>query len=160
MSLAPSSIVLTTLAAQLYGGETHPTDALANILDGICHWAQRVDQIVLENPSNPGEILTDRWNNNRKAYDAFIEAVNEFRVAMHQLIDEGQYPDCIKDLKELFGDWPVARAFTIYAERRKAASDSGLLYTDKTSGNLSLGYYTGAAAAGMMKNKGHTFHGE
>ena len=54
----------------------------------------------------------------------------------------------------------VARAFTAYAERRKAASDSGVLYTDKGSGNLSVGYYTGGAAAGLLKNKGHTFHGE
>jgi hypothetical protein len=156
--LAPSSIVLTTLAGKLYRGETHPTDALANILDGICLWANQVDQIILENPSNPGEVITDRWNKNRMAYDAFIEAVNEFRVAMHELIKSGQYPECIKELKDLFGDWPVARAFTKYAERRKEASDTGRLYTDKASGNLSVGYYTGAA--GLLKNKGHTFHGE
>lgn len=159
MHLAPSSIVLTTLAGELYRGEGHPTDALANILNGICLWAQNVDQIVLMNPSNPKECITDRWRENREAYDTFIQEVSDFRIALQDLVQYGRYPDCIKELKEMFGDWPVARAFTKYAERRKAASYGGQLYTEKTTGNLSLGYNAGAAAAGLLKNKGHTFHG-
>lgn len=160
--LAPSSIILTTLSGKLYQGEHHPTDALATILDGVCLWSQQAGQIELMNPSNPKECITDRWKEKPDSYDAFIEAAHDFRTAMHTLIDEGRYPDCINDLKEMFGDWPVARAVTKFAKRRKDASDSGRLLIEKSSGVLavtSAPVVTGAAP-GFVKGKGHTFHGE
>jgi hypothetical protein len=156
--LAPSSIVLTTLSGTLYQGESHPTDALLTILDGIYHWSQRVEQIELMNPSNPKECLTDRWKENPEAYDAFIEAVYAFRTAMHKLVEGGRYPDMIDDLKEMFGDWPVARAFTKFAERRKAASGSNLLM-ERATGILSVSAAP-VVAPGYFKSKGHTFHGQ
>jgi hypothetical protein len=157
--LAPSSIVLTTLSGMLYQGEPHPTDGLLTILDGIYLWSQRVDQIELWNPSNPKECITDRWKENRAAYDAFIEAVYAFRVAMHKLVDGGRYPDLIGELKEMFGDWPVARAFTKFAERRKTASDSGTLLMERATGVLSVAAVPAVAPA-YVKGKVHTFHGE
>jgi len=160
--LAPSSIILTTLSGTLYQGEHHPTDALATILDGVCLWSQRVEQIELMNPSNPKERITDRWKDKPEAYDAFIGAVHDFRYAMHRLIDRGRYPDCIEDLKELFGDYPVQRAFTKFAKRRKEASDSGRLLMEKILGVLAVisKSLPPAAAPGFVKGKGHTFYGE
>ena len=160
--LAPSSIVLTTLAGTLYQGEHHPTDALATILDGIYDWSLQVDQIELLNPSNPKECITDRWKENPEMYEAFIEVVNDFRTALHKLINDGRYPDCIDDLKELFGDWPVARAFTKFAEHRKEASASGRLLMERASGILTVTStpIVPATVPGIVKGKGHTFHGE
>lgn len=158
--LAPSSIVLTTFSGVLYQGEHHPTDALVTILDGICVWSQRVDPIELQNPSNPKECITDRWKDNREAYDAFIAAVYDFRTAMHKLIDAGAYPHMIDELKELFGDTPVARAFNKFAERRKDASGSGNLLMEKATGVLSVS--AGACPTAVPSSvtvKGHTFHG-
>jgi len=156
--LAPSSIVLTTLSGMLYQGENHPTDALLTVLDSIYFWSQRVEQIELMNPSNPKECITDRWKENPEAYDAFIEAVYALRTAMHKLVERGRYPDMIDELKEMFGDWPVARAFTKFAERRKAASGSNLLM-EKATGILSVSAAP-KVAPGFVKGKGHTFHGE
>jgi hypothetical protein len=160
-SLAPSSIVLTTLAGMLYQGEHHPTDALATILDGIDDWSLQVKQIELRNPSNPKECITDRWKAKPEMYEAFIEAAGDFRIALHTLINDGRYPDCIDDLKELFGDWPVTQAFTKFAERRKEASASGRLLMQCASGILTITptSLVPASAPGFVKGKGHTFHG-
>ena len=157
--LAPSSIVLTTLSGILYEGESHPTDALVTILDGIYEWSLRADQIELFNPANPVECITDRWKDNPEAYDAFIAEVYALRVAMHKLVEGSRYPDMIDDLKEMFGDWPVARAFTTFAERRKAASDGGKLLMERATGALSVAATPAAAPAPFVKSRGHTFHG-
>jgi hypothetical protein len=156
--LAPSSIVLTTLSGMLYQGEAHPTDALLTILDGIYNQSLRFDQIELWNPSNPKECITDRWRDNPQAYATFLDAVYAFRTAMHKLVDTGRYPNMIDDLKGMFGDWPVARAFTKFAERRKTASDSGNLLMERATGILTVAA-TPAVNPTYVKSKGHTFHG-
>jgi hypothetical protein len=157
--LAPSSIVLTTLSGILYDGEDHPTDALVAILDGVYRWSLRVDQIELRNPTNDKERITDRWKEKPEMYDAFIEAVTDFRVAWHKLIEHGRYPHFIDDLKDMFEELPVARAITKFAERRKQASGGGNLLMEKATGILSVAAAP-AVAPGFIKGKSHTFHGE
>ena len=156
--LAPSSIVLTTLSGILYQGEHHPTDALATILDGIHLWSQRED-IRLENPSNRGETITDRWEENPEMYQAFLEAVYDFRVTWHQLIEGGRYPDLTDDLQNLFEEAPVNRAIVKFAERRRDASQSGRLLIEKATGILSVPAVA-SVGPGYIKNKDHTFHGQ
>jgi hypothetical protein len=157
--LAPSSIVLTTLSGTFYRGESHPTDALLTILDGIYHLSQRVEQIELFNPSNPKECITDRWKENPEAYDAFIDSVYIFRTAMHNLVEDGRYPDMINELKDLFGDLTVNRAFTKFAERRKAAGDMNNLIMERATEILSIPSAP-MVGSGSVKAKVHTFHGE
>lgn len=158
--LQPASIVLTTLSGMLYQGERHPTDALATILDGIYYQSLR-EKIVLWNPSNPKEFITDKWREKPEMYDAFLDAVYAFRVALHKMINEGRYPDLIDDLKDMFGDWPVARAFTQFAERRQRARGNGSLLMERATGVLSVAATPRVTAApGSVKVKSHTFHGE
>jgi hypothetical protein len=153
MALAPSSIVLTTLAGLLYRGESHPTDALVTILDGIHRWSQR-EAIRLQNPTNDKEWITDRWNDKPEMYEAFIEAVYGLRVCWHKLVSDGRFPDLIDDLKDLFLDAPVSQAVKKFAESRAAARRGGALYVEKGSGALTT------AAAAAVKMKDHTFYGE
>lgn len=156
--LAPSSIVLTTFSGMLYDGENHPTDALARILDGICLWASRVDQIELRNPTNDREVITDRWRQNPAMYDAFVEAVTDFRDAWHKLISHGYYPQLVDELKEMFEELPVVRAVKKFAEKRRSTSGNGLV-TEKATGILGISSAP-LVPAGFLKNKPHTFHGE
>ena len=60
---------------QVYQGENHPTDALTKILDGIYYWSLR-EKIVLWNPSNLKECITDKWLEQPEMYDAFLDAVS------------------------------------------------------------------------------------
>lgn len=158
MELAPSSIILTTLAGLLYRGENHPTDALASILDGICTWAS-TKAIRLQNPSNPKEWITDRWNDKPAMYEAFVAEIFDLRVRWHKLIEKGRYPAFVSELEALFTEAPVKRAVTKFAESRGDARRNGSLYVEKSTGVLSVAASPGAES-GLVKVKSHTFHGE
>jgi Cyclic GMP-AMP synthase DncV-like, nucleotidyltransferase domain len=56
----PISIIITTLAAQAYSGETDLYDALSNILARMGTLVNETKPRV-PNPVNPGEDFTDRW---------------------------------------------------------------------------------------------------
>jgi hypothetical protein len=158
LELTPSSIILTTLAGLLYRGEQHPTEALATILDGIHNWANR-EPIRLQNPSNPKESITDRWNDKPGMYDVFIEKVFDFRVRWHKLIQKGRFPDFVTELEALFTEVPVTKALTKFAERRGEARRNGALYVEKATGSLGIATTPGLAP-GRLKVKDHAFHGE
>jgi hypothetical protein len=158
MELAPSSIILTTLAGLLYRGEGHPTEALATILDGIHRWAN-TEPIRLQNPSNAKEWITDRWKDKPAMYDAFIEAIFDLRVRWHKLIEKGRFPDFIAELKALFTEVPVTRAVKRFAESRGEARRNGSLYVDKATGSLGVASAP-AVIHGTLKVKDHAFHGE
>lgn len=68
-TLAPISIVLTTLAAHAYRGERSLSKAMASILGGIVYRinAARASggRVQVLNPSNPDENLSERWDENR-----------------------------------------------------------------------------------------------
>jgi Second Messenger Oligonucleotide or Dinucleotide Synthetase domain len=156
-NLQPSSIILTTLAGYLYGGENHPTDALTTILDGIYKWAN-TESIRLQNPSNPKEWITDRWAEKPAMYDAFLAEVFALRVQWQKLIDKGRFPDFVADLKILFTDVPVTRALKKFAEVRGEARSNGTLFMEKGTGILGVAAAPATLSPGM-KVKGHAFHG-
>ncbi len=157
-NLAPSSIILTTLCGLFYRGEDHPTDALMNILSGICDWACR-EPIRLVNPSNPKEWITDRWNDKPEMYAAFVQEIVDLRVRWEKLIRYGRYPGFVAELRDLFGEYHVARAVTKFAESRGDARRNGSLYVEKSTGVIGVAA-SPAVARGMVKVKDHTFHGQ
>src|SRR5258708_5498650 len=76
-TLAPISIVLTTLAATHYAGVDSVNEAMTRILGGIVGAIDRAEQkcerIEVCNPSNQGEDFGERWDSNGDAYNAFKE---------------------------------------------------------------------------------------
>ena len=152
--LAPSSIVLTTLAGILYGGEDHPTDALATILNGIHEWSLR-EKIRLRNPSNKDEWITDRWEKRPQMYEAFLVAIRDFRRRWNELIDCGRYPDFVDELKALFETVPVTKAVKKFAESRLNGRRNGSLSMERGSGVIMTKSRTPA-----VRVKDHTFYGE
>ena len=156
--LAPSSIVLTTLAGRLYDGDDHPTQALHAILNGVYDLANQ-GPIRLTNPSNPSECITDRWSQKPEAYEAFLASVFDFRVRWQKLLADGRLPGISEELKALFEEAPVARAFVKFAERRERASSEGRLYSDRSSGRLLVRTPAAPAPAASIPVARHTFHG-
>lgn len=63
----PISIIITTLAARAYNGETDLGDALSNILNNMGNFIKAAKPRV-PNPVDPGEDFADRW-----ATDATLE---------------------------------------------------------------------------------------
>lgn len=78
-SVKPVSIIITTLAAQLYNNEDNIVDALVSILsnaENYVHSHMRNGEYHIDNPSYTGndvENFADKWNQHPERAEAFFE---------------------------------------------------------------------------------------
>jgi hypothetical protein len=72
---APSSIVLTTLAALHYRGEASVYDALSRVLAGIVAALPETGRLEVRNPVDLREDLSEAWETNQGAYRKFAERI-------------------------------------------------------------------------------------
>lgn len=152
--LAPISIVLTTLAGRCYRGESSPSAALSGALARIVAAVDAADlqgrRLVITNPSNPQEDLSERWDNNPDAYKAFKAGMRQFLKDWGRVLSGGRETNRL--LEELFGE-PVTKAVVRQAQRlqeKRRANQLGV----RSSGVITM---APAAAAAFRPN---TFHGK
>lgn len=152
--LAPISVVLTTLAAEHYNGEQSTSVALSCILDRIVEAVASANRagrrLRVCNPSNPEENLSERWDDQPDAYEAFAEGMSEFRTAWSAILSTGAVVH--KKLERLFGE-PVPRALAKQARRLQEARRQGGLSVN------SMGMIVGSSAA-ALPIRANTFHGD
>ena len=70
-SLKPISMILTTLAARSYNGETSLYLAVKNILEGMLAHIQPGPKRRVPNPVNPAEDFADRWSSDQRLEQNF-----------------------------------------------------------------------------------------
>lgn len=152
--LAPISIVLTTLAGEMYTGGRSVSAVLKTILDGIvlkiAEADNRLDRIRVHNPSNQAEDLSERWDSNPKSYMAFCDGIHELRRQWTTILSK--QGDVRRELEVLFGE-TVKKAVTKQAER---------VQSDRTKERL------GVSSAGLIglvdgvtrKTPPNTFYGQ
>jgi len=77
----PISIILTTLAAHAYNGETKISDALFAILNGMDRFIGKATDgsYVVANPSDPIENFADKWRKHPERAAAFFEWLEQAR---------------------------------------------------------------------------------
>jgi hypothetical protein len=119
----PISIVLTTLAADLYTGEQSISTALLQVLDGIvarfdaAHARGRRLEVL--NPVHPQEDFSERWDTCPDAYLAFNDGIRKFATAWREVCETHGNPG--KLAKGVFGrviDEAILReARTMQADR-------------------------------------------
>jgi len=125
----PISMILTTLAAQLYENEENVSSTLKNIVEKIYAHARlmdpgyRLEEILakrriitrtgdgkwyIPNPVNPFENFADRWheNDNKKA-KAFFQWVTWVRSDLIDILAKGDIRKIIESLKGSFGERSV-----------------------------------------------------
>jgi hypothetical protein len=126
---APKSILLTTLAGQHYGQELISTDATINILQKILAAGQDSTQIpIVMNPSNPGENLARHWQEDPKAYHAFLDFCLDFAIGLKRLLTQTDTVKIAQVLQELFDPADgalVKRAIASFTEDFQKARDAG-----------------------------------
>jgi hypothetical protein len=153
VELAPISIVLTSLAGRTYGGEESTSVTLSAVLDRIVsaiHAADlRGERLVIANPSNELEDLSERWDNNPGAYEAFKTGMRWFHQAWQRTLNAGRETNRL--LQHLFGE-PVQRAVVKQAQRLQEARRSSQLGVRPT-GTIAL------AAPSVVSIRPNTFHG-
>jgi hypothetical protein len=152
--LAPISIVLTTLAANFYQGEESVSEALAAILSGIHGAISNTEflghRLRVCNPSNAAEDLTERWDNDLKAYREFKSGISAFQRKWSAIL--GSTGNVYAGLESLFGE-PAERAMVKQAQKLQEARGAGLL------GVQSAGVISSLASA-AVKIRPNTFHGK
>jgi len=98
----PISVVLTTLAANLYNGEASTADALLNVLEGIvaCLDAAHAkgERLKVINPVHQDEDFSERWNNRDDAYKHFDLGIRQLAKRWREIY---MYED---DPKKAFSD--------------------------------------------------------
>jgi len=154
--LAPISIVLTTLAGTFYRGEQSVTAAMTAILESAVEAVKSSQsRLVVVNPSNPSEDLSDRWDSNLKGYREFVDGVAEFRDQWRALQQARGISRIAKSLEILFGESLTRRAIEDQTGDIEAARGRDQLEIKRNSGIL-----TAVAGSSAVKVKPNTFYGD
>jgi hypothetical protein len=147
---APTSILLTTMSARFYRGDTTVADALVRILAAMeieirSSWPGR---ILVPNPTNIAEDLCGRFSDEQ--YARFGQWVVAFSDKFRKLKEQTGLEKIAAVLKELFGETITTNVIKSYVQRLDEARKRGeLRYTGSGLG----------VAAGIAVPR-HTFHGE
>jgi hypothetical protein len=155
---APISIVLTTLAASHYSQERSVNVALMNILSGIVAEINALPpggRIVVCNPSNRDEDLSERWDNNREAWQAFVGFIQTFHRQWQALNQQHGIDAIAGVLEKLFGEEPTKTVIKEAASAMQAQREAGKLSVAKSSGII-----VGSSTSDSTRIRPNTFYGE
>lgn len=148
----PISIIITTLAAQAYQGESNILEGLVTVVNHMRDYITRDENgnDKVANPLNPDENYAEKWIKDPERRDNFykwLEAVHDDLKAI--LSSKGTA--IWKTMDKPFGQLIVESANKRYTERMKANLKSG---GAKIASTGMLG------AVGQTLNAGNTFYGK
>jgi len=153
-SYPPISVVLTTLAADLYRGEESISVALLNCLEGVVQRLEaaraRGQRLSVINPVHVDEDFSERWDNRDNAYREFDRGIRQFAKKWRQVCEGDGNPNAA--FKELFGEI-VPTVIEKQARRTQSLREKEQL------GVKSTGVITSASAA-VSRMRPNTNHGD
>ena len=154
---APISIIITTLAAHAYKGETSVYEAMCNILAHMQDYITvKEGKLWVENPVMEQENFADKWKIYPKRREAFMAWIQR---AKKELIDNPLQVFGIDQIKDQYsrvlGEAPVTRAIKSLGYDMKKSGNGEKLYSLGLMGGL-----TSAAVPGAKAIKEHTFFGK
>jgi len=153
--LAPVSIVLTALAGEQYNGDQSISSALGSILSGISDRIRSEHpRVVVLNPTNRDEDLSERWDLKPAAYQSFVDGVKEFDSHWKLLLQTRGIDKIAQQLERMFGEDVAKRTIENQAREIEAARRRNALSVKKGSGVLTV-----AAGSAVVPVRPNTFHG-
>lgn len=153
----PISIILTTLAARAYNGETNVFDAISNIISNMENYICINDKGEYEicNPTNNEENFADRWNENPDKPEAFVRWLKKAKIDIIE--DPLEFVEGLPKLKEQFevrfGSEVALETFNRYGEMMGNRSKNEELGVTKN------GHITTQVSKVVMPIRKHTFYG-
>jgi hypothetical protein len=153
--VAPISIVLTTLAGRFYRQQTSVNDALMGVLDDIVSALPVNGRLVVCNPSNEKEDLSERWDKHPEAYEAFVNGVTIFRAWWRKLNEQRGIPQVATFLEQLFGEEVAKGVIAEQAKSIEAARAAGRLAVAGSSGGI-----VSVSTSNSTPIRHNTFYGE
>jgi hypothetical protein len=147
---------LTTLAGLHFNGQDSVSGALVEILDKIVGELPASNfRLVVLNPVNQAEDLSEKWDENPEAYRAFTKGLTELRGQMHEIVAPQPLDLLCKKLSNVFGEDVSKTAITRFGRDLEQSRNRGNLYVQPHSGFLSKLATAGAVTA----IRPHTFYG-
>lgn len=157
MDERPISIIITTIAAQLYNNEDTIVDALASFLDGAAKYIydHKIEgQYHVDNPSYPGENFADKWNKHPERAESFFrwlrQAKEDFDLST---LIKNDTVSMGNRIKRVFGDETGRKVFAEIGAATTAGVVSGTVQVNPSTGGLSK---TGSVSI----SSNHHFHGK
>ncbi len=141
------SIILTTIAGQLYSGEESIFETVDNIITKIRAEFRFPERLKILNPVNSEEDFTDKWDIEPEYYEAFKKFVAHLYTEWQKLKEENGVIEESKIFKGLFGDKLVERVqlreSEVIGEIRKNGGlgvirDTGIISNSTSSKNDSV----------------------
>ena len=142
--LKPISIIITTIAADLYKNEDNIVDTLANFLSNAEIYIndKRIgSEYHIDNPTFTGgdvENFAEKWNEHPERATAFFEWLNK---AKHDLIDNRIYglfrPQLAENFSQALGAATTRNVFNEIAKEDRAAIENQSKKIDTTTGAIS-----------------------
>lgn len=154
----PISIIITTLAAKAYTGQTDLYDTIETILQNMHKYIEKDSsgKILICNPTVSSENFADKWEESPEKERAFFDWVRSAQTDILQNPMEfaGGF-GCMKNqLREIFGSRAVNQAFEVY--EKKNLNDKNIENLGVNSiGNL----VNNTAENAVAPLKKHTFYG-
>lgn len=135
---APISIIITTLAALSYNGESSVYEALCNIINKMPQFIEvRGTEYWIENPVMHEENFADKWNevpNKRTAFMCWIQKAKKDLIT-DPLSCFGQ-DGIANQYKQVLGKTPVERAACAIGNATRTARENGNLYINGLTGGI------------------------
>lgn len=161
-TLAPASIILTTLAAQAYTGGASVFEVLTEVTALMPELIERDDGVyIVANPVLPEENFADRWRSRPQRAEAFFDWAQAAHTEFVGLGDRLGLDHLLEGLGANLGSEPAGRAARGYGTWIRDRQRTGRL-TTSPAGLLTPAPLTGALGtlAPARPNPRHTFHGE
>ena len=142
----PISIIITTIAANAYQGESDILMALYNVVQKMTI-EKRGEDYWVENPVNPSENFADKWPTHPKRKENFLRWLKQVKTDLNDILSNKGI-QLQNGLSKMFGKEISANAFTKMTENVK--SNSAL----KVGATAMLG------SIGKTLNAANTFYGK
>lgn len=153
----PISVIITTLAAYAYEGQTNVLEALVAVIDRMHLFIEnKLDQDTGEpyrfvgNPVNQSENFADRWRETPAKERKFNDWLKKVKADIANTTQQTGQHNIMSSLYESFGENAVKKTFSNIGNKAKLMTEGGVNRFDAAVGLTS----TGASAI-----KPHNFYG-
>ncbi|MGF7079599.1 nucleotidyltransferase domain-containing protein [Mucilaginibacter sp. UYCu711] len=141
----PVSIIITTLAARAYQGQSNLYDALTGIIDRMPLFIE--DRVVagklvkwVPNPVNPKENFADKWQTEKQRQTKFYEWLKKVKDDFGNVVSQKGIPNISATLKPLFGTRAVNEAVNNIGKNLNDLRESGKLTATAGTATLGIGF--------------------
>lgn len=148
----PISIIITTLAARAYKGETDVFEAFVNVVFDMENHIGRDSQrnCVIRNPVNEEENFADKWPTHPKRKENFFKWMAKLKNDLRSL-QNNTGRDLQRSLSDSFGQEVSGRAYTDFTAQKRSE------FTNNAAKISSAGVL---GTIGKTLNAANTFYGK